>query len=89
MVMVVEACLDWSRGGELNRASLRPPDYCSTFLLGFFFSFFLSTVLPLHFVPLVALLLWLPQARWKITQKGTVNEIVDNTGIAFITKGEQ
>lgn len=29
------------------------------------------------------------QARWKITQKSTVNEVYEMTGVAIITKGKQ
>ena len=41
-----------------------------------------------HFTDKIEINDYPQQARWKITQKSTVNEVVEITGVAIITKGE-
>lgn len=43
---------------------------------------------PTHFTDKIEINDYPQQARWKITQKSTVNEVVEITGVAIITKGE-
>lgn len=44
---------------------------------------------PSHFTDKIVINDFPQQARWKITQKSTVNEVYEMTGVAIITKGKQ
>lgn len=59
----------------------------SLFFLGLLLFLFSPVSFCLRFLCVVRLSVNV-QARWKITQKSTVNEVVEHTGVAIITKGK-